>query len=455
MNITVIGCGHIGLVAAGAFAQLGHFVVGVDDDPDRVASLQAGRVPIYEPGLDHLIRKGMASGRIRFTREASEGVTHGEVIFICVGTPARATGEANLVFVERVAELIARYAPAGYRLVVEKSTVPVQTGERIALTLARNAAPGAELDVASNPEFLREGTAIEDFLKPERIVVGVSTLRARETLRKLYEPLLADTGCPFIVTDIRTAELIKHACNAFLATKISFMNSIAQICERTGADVEAIAFAMGADSRIGAGYLRAGAGYGGACLPKDVDAFARLAREVGFEFNLLEEVARVNAAQRASIVEKVRAELWNLEGKQIAILGLAFKPETDDIRNAPSLEVIRALVAAGARVRVYDPTVTSDAASGELPGLRPCLDVYEALSGSHCAVVLTEWEEFRSLDLTYAREIMAYPIVVDGRNVFSPKDMFRAGFTYIPVGRPAVRPVGTAFENPAEVGADA
>lgn len=439
MDITIVGCGHVGLVAAGCFASLGHRVVGVDDDRARIDSLRAGRMPIYEPGLEDLIAEGVAAGRIVWTGDLAEGVRHGQAIFICVGTPPRATGEANLVYVEQVAEGIARHAPRGYRLVVEKSTVPIQTGERIALTLARNAPYGAQIDVASNPEFLREGTAIDDFLRPERIVVGVQSKRAERVLRELYAPVVATTGCPFIVTDLGTSELIKHACNAFLATKLSFVNGIAAVCERTGADVEAVAYAMGCDSRIGPSYLRAGAGYGGACLPKDVDAFLRLSREVGYDFRLLGEVARINTEQRASIVEKVRRELWNLEGKRIAVLGIAFKADTDDVRNSPALDVVRELVAAGATARVYDPRVTSEAAS-ELPGLRPCRDAYEALAGAHCAVVLTEWDEFRELDLARVAEIMQYPIVVDGRNVFSPKDMARLGFTYVPVGRPPVRP---------------
>lgn len=439
MDITIIGCGHVGLVTAACLARLGHSVVGVDDDAERVEGLRAGVVPFYEPGLEELLEEATSAGRLRFTGDLEEGVRHGHVIFICVGTPPRATGEANLVYVERVAEGIARHAPAGYRLVVEKSTVPVETGDRIRTTLARNAPFGARLDVASNPEFLREGTAIEDFMRPDRIVVGAATTRAKQILRELYEPIVAATGCPFIVTDIRTAEASKHACNAFLATKLSFINAIAAICERTGADVEAIAYVMGCDPRIGSGYLRPGAGYGGACLPKDVDAFRQVARAVGYEFGLLDEVARINAEQAGSIVEKVRTELWNLDGKRIAVLGVAFKPETDDVRNAPAVGVIRELLAAGAQIRAYDPAVTVEGHS-DLPDLHPCLDAYEALAGAHCAVVMTEWEEFRELDLLRAADIMAYPIVVDGRNLFSPKTMARFGFTYIPVGRPPVRP---------------
>src|SRR5215213_3614384 len=351
MRVTVIGAGHVGLVTAACLAHVGHDVVVDDDDVSKLDLIREGRPWFYEPGLQELLGEVVRAGRLRVAPDKAEAVGHGTVIFICVGTPSRGDGSPNLAFVEAVAREVARHLPEGeFRLVCEKSTVPVQTGERVAQVIAREASPGADWEVASNPEFLREGSAVVDTLNPDRIVVGTDSERGAALLTELYRPIVAATGCSLLATDRATAELIKHASNAFLATKISFINTVAAICERSGADVELVARGMGLDPRIGHQFLRAGAGYGGSCFPKDVAAFAHRSAELGVDFGILRETARVNLAARQRVLDKVRDALWHLAGKRVGVLGLAFKPDTDDLREAPAMDVVRGLLAEGAEV---------------------------------------------------------------------------------------------------------
>jgi UDPglucose 6-dehydrogenase len=362
------------------------------------------------------------------------------VIFICVGTPSRGDGSPNLAFVEAVARDVARQLPEGeFRLVCEKSTVPVQTGDRVAQVIAREARPGADWEVASNPEFLREGSAVVDTLDPDRVVVGTDTERGQATLRELYTPILERSGAPFLATDRATAELIKHASNAFLATKISFINTVARVCERSGADVELVARGMGLDPRIGVHFLKAGAGYGGSCFPKDVAAFAHRSRELGVDFGILNEVAKINHEARRAVVDKVRDALWHLDGKRIGMLGLSFKPNTDDLREAPSIDVARDLLADGAQVIAYDP-VAGHQAARQVPGLELADKAAEVADGAHALVLMTEWAEFGELDPADLRGRMAYPILVDARNALDADAFLAAGFTVAGMGRPVRTP---------------
>ena len=436
MRIAVIGTGHVGLPTAVSLAHLGHEVVACDCDPAKIEALKDGRAPFFEEGLDDLLAAELASGRLAFSTDLTTAVAGAEVAFICVGTPPRASGAANLLALERVAEQIAR-AATGDLVVVSKSTVPTGTADRLAETLARHGG-GHSFTVVSSPEFLREGRAVEDSLNPSRIVIGSDSPGGFAVLRAVYRPLL-EAGVTYIETDIRTAELAKHASNAFLALKISYANALARLCELSGADVVAVADIMGADHRIGRAHLDAGLGYGGYCFPKDLAAFSHLASELGYDFPLLAEVARLNDEAVEATIAKVRDALWNLEDKRVALLGLAFKPGTDDVRFSPALVLAERLISEGARVVGYDPKAMAAAAT-ELPGLELADDAYAALDGAHCAVVATDWEEFSELDLTKARALMAFSIVIDGRNLFEPAAMAEAGFTYYPTGRPVVKP---------------
>lgn len=429
MRLGVIGTGYVGLVAAACFADLGHDVLGADLDAERIRMLDAGRPPIFEPGLDVLLTRGAQAGRLRFTTDTAQAVRESEIIFITVGTPSLESGDADLTAVSAAAEAIAG-ALSEYRLIVEKSTVPVRTGERIRdqiLLLTGGAVP---FDVACNPEFTREGSAIDDFMHPDRIVLGVGNERSERLLRALYAPF----DCPILVTDLATAELIKHASNAFLATKISYINAVANVCERVGADVRLVADGMGHDARIGRAFLDAGVGYGGSCFPKDVAAFIRIAREVGYDFRLLEEVARVNAGQREVLLRHLKDALWVLANRTVAVLGLAFKPNTDDIREAPATAIVERLLQEGASVRAYDP-VAEENARRLLPTVSYCPDPYEAARDSDALVVLTEWEEFRTMDLARIRSLMRRPVILDGRNVIDPQRARALGFRYVGVGR--------------------
>ena len=440
MNVAVIGTGHVGLVTCVALAHLGHRVAGTDADGEKIALLRRGSSPFYEPGLDDLLSQGLASGGLDFRPSIAETVQGATVVFICVGTPPRADGEANLLAIERSARELARHA-TGPTVVVEKSTVPVGTGVRLRAIL-RQERPDLEFALVSNPEFLREGRAIQDTLEPDRILVGAETTEAFDAMRRLYEPLTR-RAIPLIETDLMTAELAKHACNAYLALKISFANAMARICERAGADVVRVAEIMGADPRIGRAFLDAGLGYGGSCFPKDLAAFERLVERLGGDLPLLGEIARINEEAVQATAEKVKEALWNLEDKRVVLLGLAFKPDTDDVRFAPALALARLLLAQGAHVLGYDPKAAANA-KAELAELEVCLDPYEAATGADCIVVCTEWDEFRSLDLGRLKDTMAHPLVVDGRNVFDPEAMRRHGFTYYPTGRPPVTPHRTA-----------
>ena len=437
MDLAVIGVGHVGLVTAACLADLGHRVVGLDDDRAKIDTLLAGDVPFHEPDLPQLLAKVTDSGLLRFTTDLADAIADAEVVFVCVGTPPLPGGGPDLRFVERVAVEVA--AAADHELVlVEKSTVPANTGRRLTQVIEREqTARGTDLTrvhVASNPEFLREGAAVYDTLNPDRIVYGTSSDVARDALRRVYAPLVERTGAPVVETDVNTAELIKHASNAFLATRISFINAVANVCDRVGADVEVVAQGMGMDDRIGPAFLSAGLGFGGSCFPKDVDAFLHLSRSVGYDFKLLEEVAAINAGQRDIVLAKLRDELWHLSGKTITVLGAAFKPGTDDLREAPALHLVRALTDEGATVRIYDP-VAIPGVQRELPDVATFTDPLEAVAGAHAAVVATDWPEIVKLDLSALVAALDYPILIDGRNCIDPHAAKAAGLRYHAIGR--------------------
>ncbi|MEW5767846.1 MAG: UDP-glucose/GDP-mannose dehydrogenase family protein [bacterium] len=429
MKISVIGTGYVGLVTGACFAELGHKVLCVDSNQEKIAKLKEGVIPIYEPGLAEMVKHNMSAGRLSFSTSVKEGVDKATVIFICVHTPPLPSGEADLSFVEKVSRQIAMDM-TDYKVIVDKSTVPVETGERVAHTIRLNNIHHIDFDVVSNPEFLREGSAISDSMHPDRIVIGVTSDRAADIMRELYTPLDA----PVIVTDIRSAEIIKHASNAFLATKISFANALANICEAARADVTMVTEGMGLDKRIGKSFLNAGIGYGGSCFPKDVAAFIKMAERYGYDFNLLKIVEEINTGQRVHFVNKIREALWILNEKTIGILGLAFKPNTDDMRNAPSRDIISALQKEGANIKAYDP-VAVPVARHILKDVTYCQNPYEVAEGCDCLAVLTEWEEFRDLDMIRLRELLKRPLIIDGRNMYDPRQMAEAGLEYIGMGR--------------------
>ncbi len=429
MDICMVGTGYVGLVTGTCFAQMGHKVICVDSNKEKIETLKKGECPIYEPGLQELIQKNRKAGRLRFTTSISEGVKSSTVVFIAVHTPPRADGTADLSFLAGVSREIAAVLD-GYRVIVDKSTVPVETGEKVAATIKRYNRHNVDFDVASNPEFLREGSAVQDCLHPDRIVLGVTSKRAAKILKDIYKPLKA----PVIVTDIKSAEIIKHACNSFLALKISFMNAIAQICELAGANVEEVAQGMGLDKRIGRSFLNAGIGYGGSCFPKDVAAFIKISEQLGYDFKLLRTVEDINKRQRQFFLKKVEETLWVLGDKTVGVLGLAFKPNTDDMRNAPSLDIIKALQKAGASVKAYDPK-SMDVAKKMLKGVTFCKDPYETAAHADALLILTEWDEFKRLKLDRVRASMASPIIIDGRNLYDPAQMEEAGFVYKSIGR--------------------
>ncbi len=442
MKLTIFGSGYVGLVTGACLAEMGNHVVCVDVDPGKIALLNSGGVPIHEPGLDELIASNMAKGRLKFTTDAKAGVDHGLFQFIAVGTPPDEDGSADLRYVLAVAETIGKHMD-GYKVVITKSTVPVGTADkvraRLEQTLAtRETAP--EFDVVSNPEFLKEGAAIGDFMKPDRIVVGTDNPRTTELLRALYEPFTRNHD-RLIVMDIRSAELTKYAANAMLATKISFMNELANLAERMGADIEKVRVGIGSDPRIGYHFIYPGAGYGGSCFPKDVQALERSAREYGFEAIILAAVEERNRRQKSVLVEKIQAHFGqSLAGKTFALWGLAFKPNTDDMREAPSRVVMEALWAAGAKVRAYDPVAMEETQrlyGAQLAGglLAMCANGDEAVQGADALAILTEWKEFRSPDFDGLKAALATPVVFDGRNLYDPGLMRRQGFTYYAIGR--------------------
>ncbi|HEY7659041.1 MAG TPA: UDP-glucose/GDP-mannose dehydrogenase family protein [Actinomycetota bacterium] len=436
MKVAIIGTGHVGLVTAVTLAAIGHDVSGMDADEEKIEALRQGRAPFFEPGLQAMLEEQAAAGRLRFSPDPRETLPGAEIVFICVGTPSTPDGEANLAAVERSCIEIARHADAGV-VVVGKSTVPAGTADRMRETFRRER-PDGRFHLVSNPEFLREGSAIHDTLEPDRVLVGAEDEAGFDALRRLYAPLL-DRGVPLIETDVSTAELAKHASNAFLALKISYVNALARLCERVGADVTAVTNVMGSDPRIGGAFLRAGIGYGGHCFPKDVAAFGRLADRLGYPFPILAEIARINDEAVEAVVELVRDAVWNVPGKRIAILGLSFKPETDDIRLSPALALAARLLELGAEVAGYDPRAAANA-KAEVPDLVIAPDPYAAAEGAHAIVLATEWSELVELDPGRLRAAVAQPVLIDARNALDGAAFAEAGFEYRPIGRPALRP---------------
>ncbi len=446
-NIAVIGTNYVGLVTAACFAELGNQVVGIDIDPGKVERLGRGQLPIYEPGLEEVVVQNLKAGRLRFTLDYVEGLQQAQFAFVCVGTPSGIEGEADMSQVKAAARSLGVHTPSGRNLVVvNKSTMPIGTGDWMLPTLERASnGSGALFRVVSNPEFLREGSAVEDFRHPDRVVLGGTEPDAIDRVASLYRDLQPEP--PIIKTDIRTAEMIKYASNAFLATKISFINEIASICERLGADVKEVSRGMGLDRRISPEFLEAGVGYGGSCFPKDVKALAHMASMAGAHPQLLRAVMEINRDMRRLVLQKVRGTLGSVEDRTIGVLGLAFKPNTDDLREAPAVEIIHLLQSEGARVRAYDPAA-NEAARAVLPGVELCSDAYAVAQGADALILLTPWSEFRRLDLDRVRHSMQYPLLVDGRNLYDPTEMVSKGFFYQPIGRPSQEPL-VASEAPA------
>jgi UDPglucose 6-dehydrogenase len=430
MKLTIIGTGCVGLVTGTCLAEVGHHVICVDNDAAKIAALQAGRIPIYEPGLDQLVERNVSAKRLTFTSSTAEGVAQSDAIFIAVPTPSQPDGCVDLSFIEKVAREIAA-AMTSYKIIVDKSTVPVKTGDKVSNTVRRYCKARVDFDVVSNPEFLREGSAVEDLMRPDRIVIGVSSDRPVHAMKEIYAPFNA----PIIITDISSAELIKHASNSFLALKISYINAISALCEATGANVDEVAHGMGMDERIGHRFLNASLGFGGSCFPKDLSAFIKIAEQVGCDFSLLKEVQQINAAQMKRFVKKIADTLWVLKDKQIGILGLAFKQNTDDIRMSPAIELCRLLRAEGASLRVYDPAAMEKAKT-ILNGVTFVENMNDVAEGCDALVIATEWEQFKKLDLENLRSALSYPIIFDGRNLFDPHEMARLGFIYESIGRP-------------------
>jgi len=464
MRIAIVGCGYVGLVAAACFAELGHDVICVDNDREKIAALNNGILPIHEVFLPELVQRHRGR-RLAFSDDLSSAVRDGQVVFIAVGTPQSENGEADLSYFEGAVREIAHSLQGDPKIIVEKSTVPVYTSEWIRLILAREGAEASSFEVASNPEFLREGTAVADFLYPDRIVIGADSERTCEVMRHLYEPLTSGTypraasALPgpasavspprLIITSTKSAELIKHASNAFLAMKLSFVNSVANVCESVGADIEQVCEAVGADSRIGPRFMKPGIGYGGSCFPKDLLAFGALARAHGCELRLLDEVARINDEQRQVFLKKVRNALWTLKGKRLAALGLAFKGGTDDIRESPAVHIVNSLHREGATVVAYDPAAMDRARQALPPAISFAQAAYDAAQGADALLILTDWEEFAALDLDRLRRTLRHPIVIDGRNLYSPHLMLAKGFTYASIGRAQVSPISPPSALPA------
>jgi UDPglucose 6-dehydrogenase len=456
IQIAVVGSGYVGLVAAVCFAEMGHTVICVDNDDRKVAALQGGDTLIHENHLPELLER-YRNTKIRFMTDLAEATRECDAIFIAVGTPQSETGDADLSYVEAVACEIAR-SITSYKVIVEKSTVPVYTNEWVRRAIERNGVDRHLFDVVSNPEFLREGTAVADFLHPDRIVVGADSDRAAALLSKIYAPLTGgeyykrsdaiegpcspDEPPPLLLTSTKSAEIIKHASNAFLALKISFINAVSNLCEATNANVEQVALGMGLDSRIGPKFLRPGIGYGGSCFPKDVAAFRSVAEQMGIDFALLSEVEKINVQQKKRFLGKVRSALWTLRGKRIGVLGLAFKGETDDIRESPAIELVEMLLAEGCSIAAYDPAAMKRAQERlpATPSLRYVDTAYDAAQDADALLILTDWTEFAALDLAQLNKILRYPIVIDGRNLYDPHVMAQHGFTYLSIGRPAAYP---------------
>jgi UDPglucose 6-dehydrogenase len=438
MYISVMGTGYVGLVTGACFAEFGLHVTCADIDAKRIARLEKGDVPFYEPGITELVMKGLKENRLHFTTDIAKAVEEALVIFIAVGTPTRSDGSADLTYVEEVGRGIAQ-AMTSYKVIVTKSTVPVGTGEKLREVIRTHQSKPSRFDVVSNPEFLREGSAIEDFLRPNRVVIGADSAEAVAIMRDLYRPLyLIET--PFVVTDIATSEMIKYASNAFLATKVSFINEMANLCEQVNADVQVVAKAMGLDHRIGSKFLHAGPGFGGSCFPKDVSALIQTGEKVGCNMEIARATSRVNDRQRLLMVEKIRTAMGGLTGKTVALLGLSFKPNTNDLREAPAIAIAERLLAEGCTVRVYDPAAMEEG-SKLLRGAIPCADAYDAAHGADALVLMTEWNLFRNLDLPKIKAGLRQPLFIDLRNVYDPERMAAMGFQYISIGRPPRKPV--------------
>ncbi len=429
MKLTIIGTGYVGLVTGTCFAEVGHQVICVDNNESKVKLLQSGGIPIYEPGLEEMVKKHVANGRLRFTASTKDGVENSDIIFIAVPTPPQPDGSVDLSYIEGVAREIAS-AMTSYKIVVDKSTVPVKTGDKVAETIKRYCKAKVEFDVVSNPEFLREGFAVEDLMKPDRVVIGVRSQRPVAAMRDVYTPFNA----PIIVTDINSAELIKHAANSFLALKISYINAVSVICEASGANVQEVANGIGLDARIGRRFLDAGLGFGGSCFPKDLSAFIKISEQLGYDFALLKEVQRINAGQMERFFKKITDTLWVLKDKKIAVLGLAFKQNTDDVRSSPAIDLCQRLQKEGAILRVHDPKAM-DKAKDLLKNVTYVEDMNEVAEGCDALVIATEWPDFKKLDLERARKALTHPILFDGRNLFDPLEMEKFGFIYKSVGR--------------------
>src|SRR6185369_4514007 len=435
MDLSIIGSGYVGLVTGACFADVGHNVVCVDNDARKIETLRAGRVPIYEPGLEELIHRNVAAHRLRFSGSIKEGVDNSQIVFIAVPTPPQSDGSVDLSFIEKVAREIAGVL-TDYRVIVDKSTVPVKTGEKVAESIKRYNRHGANFDVVSNPEFLREGCAVHDLMHPDRIVIGAESEHAADLMKKLYEPFMA----PILVTDINSAELIKHAANSFLALKISYINAVSAICEASGADIEKVADGIGMDQRIGRNFLNSGIGYGGSCFPKDIAAFITISERLGTPFDLLKEVQRINTVQKQRFLKEIRETLWVLREKRIAVWGLTFKPDTDDLRSSVAIDLVETLLREGAHVIAFDPKGMQKArAIKAIANAEFAPSALEAVNDAEALVIATEWNEFANVDLAVVKEKMRTPIVFDGRNLLDPETMGRLGFHYYSIGRASVK----------------
>ncbi|OGZ69209.1 MAG: UDP-glucose 6-dehydrogenase [Candidatus Staskawiczbacteria bacterium RIFCSPHIGHO2_02_FULL_34_9] len=430
IKICIIGTGYVGLVTGVCLAEIGHSVICIDNNKEKINKLKRGVSPIFEPGLSDLIKKNIKKGGLLFSEDIDYGVKNSNVIFICVNTPTQKNGKTDLRYIQTVAKEVAR-AMDTYKVIVSKSTMPVGTSQKIKEIMKRLHNPKVTFDIVSNPEFLREGTAIKDFLKPDRIVMGTETEKAKKIMASIYKPIKA----PIIFTGIEASEIIKHACNSFLATKISFINAVANICEKNGGEIEEVAMAMGLDERIGKSFLRAGIGFGGSCFPKDVAAFTRVAKDSGYDFKLLKEVQKINWRQREQFVKKVESVIPNLKGKKIGVLGLSFKPDTDDMREAPSIDIIKYLLAKGATIKAYDPVAMEKAEHIFHNSISYSNNMYEVMKDSDALLILTEWSQFLKIDFQKAKKLLKSPIIVDGRNMFNPEKMGKMGFVYYSVGR--------------------
>lgn len=444
MKIAIIGSGYVGLVTGACLAEVGHEVICIDNDVRKLKALRSGTIPIYEPGLDQLVQRNVSTHRLSFTGSIEEGVDNSQVIFIAVPTPPQVDGSVDLTYIERVAREIASVLKE-YRVIVDKSTVPVKTGEKVADTIRRYNKVNVEFDVVSNPEFLREGCAVTDLMQPDRIVIGSNSERALAIMKRVYQPFMA----PIMVTDINSAELIKHAANSFLALKISYINALSAICEASGADIEKVADGIGADKRIGRSFLNPGLGYGGSCFPKDVAAFISISEQIGEPFPLLKEVQRINQNQRERFLKRLRNTLWVLKEKRIAVWGLTFKPDTDDVRSSVAVDLVNDLIREGAHVTAYDPKGNERVQELDLcPGVHLASSALEAVRDAETLVLATEWPDFAAIDLAEVHRRMHTPIVFDGRNLFDPNMMRDLGFQYYSVGRPSTNANGaTALQT--------